>query len=170
MRTRLVSESADGSWLPMIRQRARFELRLRSVTALVLLGLALTGCDPGPKSAKGFRLPDGNAEKGKAAFVALQCHLCHKVDGVDLPPPAPAVKSPVLLGGEVARIKTYGELVTSVIHPSHRLSEQMKKDWAQESKLSPMPEFNDLMTVSQMIDIVAFLQARYKRLLIDYPY
>ena len=32
-----------------------------------------------------------------------------------------------------------------------------------------MPEFNDVMTVRQMIDLVAFLQSRYKKLEVDYP-
>ena len=36
--------------------------------------------------------------------------------------------------------------------------------------ISDMPEFNDIMTVSQMIDLVAFLQPRYKKLVLDYKY
>ncbi len=138
--------------------------------SVLFLAIAIVGCEPGPKSARGFRLPDGNEEKGKAAFVALKCFTCHKVDGVELPSPSDTVKEPVLLGGEVTRIKTYGELVTSVIHPSHKLSEQVRKEWGQNAKLSPMPEFNDVMTVSQMIDLVAFLQPRYKKLEVDSQY
>jgi mono/diheme cytochrome c family protein len=146
---------------------------LGSKRAVLLLAsavsLATTGCGSGPKSARGFRLPDGDANKGKAAFVALRCTTCHKVTGVELPAPAPSVKAPMVLGGEVTRLRTYGDLVTSIIHPSHRMSAQARKTWASEGKMSAMPEFNEMMTVSQMVDLVAFLQPRYKRLEVSHP-
>jgi mono/diheme cytochrome c family protein len=155
---------------PFTKALSGRNVKLQAILVATTLVVAAVGCDTGPKSARGFRLPDGNADKGKAAFISLQCYTCHKVDGVDLPPPGATVKAPVLLGGEVTRIKTYGELVTSVINPSHKLSEKMKEEWSREAKLSPMPEFNDIMTVSQMIDLVAFLQPRYKKLVLDYEY
>lgn len=136
------------------------------MAGLLLLFAGLVGCDTGPKSPRGFRLPDGDAEKGKAAFVALQCHTCHKVEGVvDLPPPK---AFNLTLGGEITRVKTYGELVTSVINPSHVLSENFKKQLT-DAKESPMPQFNHQMTVEQMIDLVAFLQPRYKVVLPEHP-
>lgn len=133
---------------------------------LVAMALVVGGCDPGAKSARGFRLPDGNAEKGKAAFVKLQCNTCHGVDGVALPPPVSKSPITVVLGGEVMRVRTYGELVTSVINPAHVISEKYRKEL--EGKLSPMPEFNESMTVAQLIDLVAFLQPHYKTLQMDY--
>jgi mono/diheme cytochrome c family protein len=140
---------------------------LTSLIAAVL-ATALAGCDTGPKSGGGFRLPDGDIEKGKAAFLALKCHTCHRVNGVDLPPPVSTAPTNVVLGGEVSYIRTYGELVTSVIHPSHGLAPGFKKEQLKD-RLSPMPEFNDLMTVRQMIDLVAFLQSRYTKLEREYP-
>lgn len=134
------------------------------VTALVVTVSLLAGCDGGTKSTKNFTLPEGNAEKGKAAFAALQCHTCHKVEGVaDLPAPGPTVANPITIGGEVARVKTYGDLLTTIVHPSHNLSKQLQQEWV-AGKLSPMPQFNHVMTVEQMIDLVAFLQPRYKLL------
>ena len=132
-----------------------------AATATVFLGL--TGC--GRKSAVGFHLPDGDVAKGKAAFVELKCYSCHRLEGVETPAPTVAKHQPVIIGGEVARVKTYGELVTSVIDPSHRLSAQVKKDWEVDSKLSPMPSYNREMTVEQMIDLVSFLQSRYSQLI-----
>jgi mono/diheme cytochrome c family protein len=129
-------------------------------TAVALLAV-LAGCDLGPRSPRGFRLPEGDAEKGKAAFLALKCHTCHKVEGVELPAADSPAPFSVVLGGETKRIKTYGELVTSVINPSHILSEKFNRQLA-DGKLSPMPEFNNVMTVAQMIDLVAFLQPRYR--------
>ncbi len=131
--------------------------------------LFLTGCQPppGPDTASQpgptFRLPSGDAEKGKAAFLKLQCHACHQVVGADLP--APGSKSPitVVLGGEVLKVKTYDELVTSIINPPHIVSDKYRGLLV--TGQTPMPEFNDSMTVAQLIDIVAFLHARYQKFL-----
>ena len=129
-----------------------------TIAVAVLMIAVLTGCDRGAKSPRGFRLPEGDVEQGRQAFLALQCQSCHKVEGVELPPPS---SFNLTLGGETVRVRTYGELVTSIINPSHVLSEQYRKE-LEEAKLSPMPEFNHVMTVEQMIDIVAFLQPRYR--------
>ena len=66
------------------------------------------------------------------------------------------------LGGKVARIKTYGELVTSIINPSHRLAKAYPSDEIQIEGRSRMLNYNDAMTVSELIDLVAFLQPRYE--------
>jgi len=117
------------------------------------------------KMARGFVLPEGDADKGKQAFIELNCHNCHTIAGEVLPEVTKLVKAPHL-GGEVYRVKTYGELVTSVINPKHVIS----KDW--EGTTTPMPVVNSQMTVSQMIDIVAFLNAHYVKLNPEYevPY
>jgi L-cysteine S-thiosulfotransferase len=73
-----------------------------------------------------------------------------------------------VLGGEVSYIHSYGELVTSVIHPSHGLAPGFSREKIQTGALSPMPEFNDMMTVRQMIDLVAFLQSRYTQIEVEY--
>ena len=122
--------------------------------AVVLLSV---GCDL-ERSPRGFRLPDGNVDKGKEAFVSLQCNTCHSVSGETFPAP---VSFNIPLGGETPRIRTYGELVTSIINPSHIISAQYREE-LREAKQSPMTNFNDKMTVAQMIDLVAFLQSRYK--------
>jgi len=137
------------------------------LTAAVLT-LTVTSCEVGTKSGRGFRLPEGNIEKGKAAFVSLKCNTCHPVNGIDLPPPASASTNQFILGGEVSRVRTYGELVTSVINPSHGLAPGFKKERISEGHLSPMPEFNEVMTVGQMIDLVTFLQSCYTQLEPDY--
>ena len=132
------------------------------MVAMAVTVIAIVGCVPGPKSEKGFRLPDGDAKKGKATFVALKCHACHRVEGVELPAfdsKAPAV---VKLGGEVSHIKTYGELVTSIINPSHQLAKDYSGELVSRDGKSLMTNFNDTMTVTQMIDLVAFLQTHYQ--------
>lgn len=132
------------------------------ISLLAVVGLA--GCNEGPKSSIGFRLPDGDSDKGKAAFVSLQCHTCHPVVGVELPAPPSKGQVNYFIGGEVTKLRSYGDLVTAIINPSHGLSPGFDKARMEGSKLSPMPEFNQVMTVAQMIDLVAFLHPRYKRL------
>ena len=127
------------------------------LTAWLVVAL-ISGCTPSPKSSRGFRLPDGDAEKGQQAFLALKCHRCHKVEGVELPAP---VSFNLTLGGQTSRVRTYGELVTSIINPSHVLSPQYKKGLA-DSKESPMPDVTHDMTVGQLIDLVAFIQSHYQ--------
>jgi len=132
----------------------------------VLVLAALCGCGSNPKSGYGLRLADGDVEKGRQAFIALRCAECHKVDGVDqLPQPS---KFNLTIGGETVRVKTYGELVTSIINPSHVVQQKYKTQLA-DAQMSVMPKFNHEMTVEQMIDLVAFLQSRYKLLMPEYP-
>jgi len=119
--------------------------------------LFVTGCDL-ERSPRGFRLPDGNVDKGKQAFVSLRCNTCHSVLGENFPAPT---SFNIPLGGETPRIRTHGELVTSIINPSHVISARYRAE-LREAKESPMTNFNDTITVAQMIDLVAFLQTRYK--------
>jgi L-cysteine S-thiosulfotransferase len=115
-----------------------------------------------PKSAKGFRLPDGDVAKGRAAFVQLNCVRCHTVEGEQLS--ASTEKGPVqlALGGEVRQVKTYGQLVTSIINPNHAIHGAYKAQVTDAQGKSLMPDYTETMTVRQVIDLVAFLQAHYK--------
>lgn len=132
---------------------------------LLLSSVLISGCDFGPKSGRGFAFPTGNADKGKSAFVDMKCYECHRVDGVvDLPAPVASPEKIVVLGGKVARLRSYGDLVTSVIHPSYALSENYTDPARKGRTDSPMKPVNDKMTVQQMLDIVTFLHPRYKEL------
>ena len=120
----------------------------------------LSACSPAPESAIGFRLPDGDPERGLQVFKAFECNACHTIEGVDLP----YIGSGELnytLGGTTTRVRTYGELVTSIINPSHKLSPGYRSP--DGDGRSPMAEarLNEAMTVQQLIDLVAFLQDQY---------
>jgi hypothetical protein len=126
----------------------------------------LAGCG-GRHSAAGFRLPDnGSVERGKAAFVELQCTRCHTVAGVDLPSPTMAGLE-VPLGGEVYQARTDGYLVTSIIHPSYRLARGHQAVGTAPEDLSRMPDYTRGMTVEQLVDLVAFMQSVYE--IVDPP-
>lgn len=122
------------------------------------------GCAPSsPESPVGFRFPEGDVVKGKKAFADLNCIQCHTVSGVsDLPEPGEERKIEIMLGGETSRVKTYGELVTSVIYPGHVIKPEYREKYTDDEGNSLMPELTEAMTVRQMIDLVEFLQEQYE--------
>jgi L-cysteine S-thiosulfotransferase len=141
--------------------------------ALPLLALLLVSCgDERERLSKGFRLPEGDVERGKVAFVELKCHQCHSVDGVDIP--GIAAGAGQVLGGKIERVKTYGELVTAIIDPQHNIAPSYTAqldESKRETARSPMPPYNEIMTVKQLTDIVTFLHSRYEKLGPEYqPY
>jgi len=147
---------------------------MRLINPLLILSLCaalLAACSPPPESPRGFRLPDGNPESGRQAFLDLQCHACHKLPGEQLPEISIAAPVSVMLGGPVSRVKTYGELVTAIINPSHKLIRIYPRDEVSSDGQSFMPSMNEFMTVSQLVDIVSFLQGKYEVVLpMPYPY
>jgi mono/diheme cytochrome c family protein len=145
-------------------------MKLPFLIAIVLIAsLCTVGCQPEARQAKGFRLPPGDIAKGQAALVALNCHSCHTVQGVTLPEPISPGPYNVALGGEVLKVKTYGQLVTAIIHPSHDLAASFDAGKVEDA-LSPMPVYNHVLTEKQLIDMVAFLHSRYKLRELDYMY
>lgn len=129
---------------------------------LGLSALVFSGCAPGPKSTQGFVFPEGDIARGKATFVELKCYECHQVDGVaDLPASEIPSGKVILLGGEVRTTKTYGDLLTAIIHPDDAMTARAADRTTSEQV---MPTVNDVMTVQQMLDLVTFLSPRYEKL------
>jgi len=132
------------------------------LTALCTLAL-LAACDQDPRSKGGVFLPPGDAAKGETQFVSLGCVSCHTVVGAELPEPAAAGPVRVLLGSRTGRNMSYGELVTSIVNPSHRLASRYPEARVSAEGESIMTAYNDVMTVTQLTDLVAFLQAHYEK-------
>lgn len=133
-------------------------------TAIILIS-ALAACSFGPDSPKGFSLPEGNVAKGEKVFIQFQCQACHSLKGYSDDSLVKEFDTPIPLGGTSSMVKTYGQLVTSVINPSHKLaprSRNIEEKITNEDGSSKMRVFNDVMTVQELIDLVAFLQPKYK--------
>lgn len=135
------------------------KLQLAFGWLFVLLGSI--GCEP---QSQEFALPEGNIDNGQALFVSFSCTSCHTVRNLELP--VPEAKGPVSisLGGGVGKMKSYSELVTSVINPSHRLVRYRRADEISQTGESLMSIYNDTMTVTELVDIVAFLDSRYEKI------
>ena len=94
-------------------------------------------------------------------LVSLGCVSCHSVIGAEPPDPAEAGPVRVVLGSRSGRRMSYGQLVTSIVNPSHRLSARYHKDEVSQQGESLMTSYNDVLTVTQLTDLIAFLQKHY---------
>lgn len=126
------------------------------VFTLLCAGLLISGCND---QARGFALPAGDIEAGKVIYTSLACTECHSISGVEWMGGSDSLK--IHLGGEVSSQKSYGELVTSIINPSHKIARRYKQKTTTEGGLSKMKNYNEVMTVQELIDLVTFLQSEY---------
>ncbi len=144
-------------------------MRIHPVISCACAMLALpwlSACEFGPNSPAGFALPRGDADAGQAAFVELRCHDCHSARDVpQRDPEATDIHLP--LGGTSTRVTTYASLLTSIINPSHRYSARLPRALAVEAGESRMPVYNELMTVQELIDLVAYLQPQYEVIVVS---
>jgi mono/diheme cytochrome c family protein len=135
---------------------------------LVLLSLlALSACTGESKPVKGFVLPKGDMVRGEQVFVEYNCYHCHSIPGVEFP--KRTIEPPFILeiGGEVFRVKNYGELMTSIVNPDHVISPKYRAMLAKSERkvvVSPMPSFGEVMTIAELIDLVEYLHAKYTKL------
>lgn len=127
------------------------------VFVLLCGGLLISSCN---EHARGFALPEGDVEKGKVTYERLGCNECHSISEIEWKGGSDNLK--IQLGGEVSKPKSYGDLVTSVINPSHKIARRYNPNSTTEEGLSKMNNYNEAMTVQELIDIVTFLQSEYK--------
>lgn len=131
------------------------------------LCLALGACSDQAKPVQGFVLPPGDIEAGQQVFIAYRCFSCHSIPDVELPERNVEPPFEIVLGGKILRVNNYGELLTSVVYPDHVLSPKYQsqlKAAGKEANMTTMPYFGDTMTVTELINLVEFLNAQYTRL------
>ncbi len=135
------------------------------LSAAIAAATTLAACE-GSESF-GFSLPAGDEEAGRRTFVEMACPDCHAVAAVEELRAGVEPSMTVPLGGPTSRVRTYGELVTSIVNPSHRISEAYQAEPFAVDGASQMRNYNQVMTVQQLIDVVTFLQLQYE--LVEYP-
>lgn len=144
----------------------RSQLGWSGMLAIVTL-LALAACTGDAKPVKGFVLPQGDIAQGEQVFIDFNCHGCHTIPDMEFP--ETEFEPPFILeiGGEVYRVKNYGELLTAIVNPDHIISMKyraMLEQADREAIISPMPYYGEHMTVAELIDLVEFLHAQYTKL------
>ena len=137
---------------------------LKSVHCLLVIVFvfSIAACDQSPNATRGFRLPAGDVAHGAALFDELQCLACHSVAGKDDGTIEKELPSSVPLGGKVAIAKTYADLLTSVINPSHHISGRLPQELVQRNGESLMRNYNDIISVTELIDLVTYLETLYQ--------
>ena len=126
--------------------------------------------------ARGFVLPEGDVALGKQTFANLYCNDCHSIADIGWNGNEAAGNIHIQLGGDVTKLKSYGELLTSVINPSHKISKKYQEDQevtlpGGQSKME-LYNYNEVMTVKELVDLVTFLQSEYHVIIPKetYPY
>jgi len=133
--------------------------------------LAVAACSQEGRPVRGFVLPEGDIAQGEQVFIDFNCHACHSIPGVEFPEAEFTAPFILAIGGEVYRVRDYGELLTAIVNPDHIISPKyvaMLEKADRETIISPMPYYGETMTVAEMIDLVEFLHAQYTRLQPEY--
>ncbi|MFT5278197.1 MAG: sulfur-oxidizing protein SoxX [Glaciecola sp.] len=138
---------------------------------MIVVIVSLSACDAGRDSPKGFSLPKGDKVKGKQVFIKHQCLSCHLIADVEANGITRELEEPIQLGRKTAKVITYAELLTSIINPSHKISRGYLVNSVDESGNSIMRNYNDVMTVAELVDLVTYLQPHFKVTPVEYsPY
>jgi len=113
----------------------------------------------GPQLPKGwtFTLPAGDPEAGKAAFEKMECYSCHKVPSAAFP----QARAAGGVGPEL--VAAYSKLpppflAESIINSHQYISGTIEKYRGLDKVSSKMGDYSSIMSVRDLIDIVAFLK------------
>lgn len=134
-------------------------MRTSALSLFALAAFGLTACASSTQR-ESFSLPEGDPEAGKKVFVQAECSFCHAVEGVDdIPEPVADPPVPVVFGR--GQRPSDGQLVRSIVDPSHFVSPAYPEATVKMDGESRMPKYRNTLTVQQLIDLVAFLRDAY---------
>lgn len=88
-------------------------------------------------------------------FTKLECFACHDVKGQNFP----GVRDGGTIGPELSRMAEHhdAEFVAEAIVNSSAVIDEPQ--WRASDGTSKMPSFNDLISVQELVDLVAFLKS-----------
>jgi len=104
-----------------------------------------------------FMLPSGDATKGKQVFADLECYKCHTVKGEGFPAASGEAGKvgPELTGMGGHHPAEY--LAEAILAPNHVIV--LGPGYTGPDGLSIMPSFADSLSVTQWLDLVAYLKS-----------
>lgn len=97
----------------------------------------------------------------------MSCNQCHSLPGVEWIGESVGNAIHVPLGGKVGKVKSYEELVTSIINPSHKIHKRHLVEPFSTEGESNMLKYNEILKVEDLVNIVTFLQTEYKLTRLD---
>jgi Cytochrome c len=101
-----------------------------------------------------FLWPQGDPIKGRQVFVKLECDSCHAVKGEQFPAPSSDIGPELSMMGPLHEAAYFAE---AIINPNAVIEKGKGYEAADGS--SKMPSYNDLITVQELIDLVAYLKS-----------
>jgi uncharacterized protein involved in high-affinity Fe2+ transport/mono/diheme cytochrome c family protein len=104
-----------------------------------------------------FTLPSGDPAKGRQVFTDLECYKCHRVEGAGFPPSGGDGKS----GPDLTRMGAHHPaeyFAESILSPNAILVEG--PGWLGPDGKSIMPSYAESLSVSQLVDLVAFIRSQ----------
>jgi hypothetical protein len=111
-----------------------------------------------------FAMPVGDPQAGRAVFVKLECYSCHEVagevwsdsaaPGTPRPPGAARGAGPPLTDMGAHHPAEY--LAESILNPNAVIV--TGPGYTGQDGLSIMPDYRDSLTVTELIDLVAYLR------------
>ena len=115
------------------------------------LGVSALRRSPGVPSSGTVLPPSGDAARGRAVFVRLECFACHTVRGEALPTP----RQP---GPDLTAVGRHhpGYLVESIMNPNAMIVDG--EGYTDAGGSSTMPDYRERLTVGELIDLVAYLK------------
>jgi cytochrome c2 len=136
---------------------------MRSTTisfgSAICLLILIAGCDtevtvpPEQFQPRWHFLAAGDPIVGRQVFTDLKCNTCHRVSGNELN--GATIMAPEL--GSMVAGQSADAIASSIIAPSHSVSAKGGL-WRYE-KPAEMPDYSKVMTVRQLMDLVAYMRA-----------
>jgi copper resistance protein D len=100
-----------------------------------------------------FVPPAGDAAHGREVFIRLGCYACHRIKGEELPPSS--ALGPELTG--VGQHHPAGYLLESILNPNAVIVQG--RGYTRPDGASAMPDFRGQLSVSDLVDLVAYLKS-----------
>ncbi|MEC5127913.1 c-type cytochrome [Verrucomicrobiales bacterium BCK34] len=109
-------------------------------------------------------VPPGDALIGKDLFTGKGCYQCHSAGATKLPKVDLEPRLVIELGGDLHSKWTRDDYAKSIMNPQHVVAEDyriamMRVGDHVKAENSPMPEFTDLLTLSDLIHLTTFLDS-----------
>ena len=87
----------------------------------------------------------------------MQCYVCHTISGEQFPPVKPTERAPAPELTGVGALHPASYLAEAILNPSAVVVEG--PGYADADGFSNMPNYTDILTVRQWLDLVAYLQS-----------
>lgn len=109
-------------------------------------------------------VPPGSLSAGKTLFVEKGCYQCHIADGIKAPASELDINLTIDLGGPEHAGWTRDDFARAIMNPNHTVSDEYRKIMMIlgnnfKAENSPMPGFNEMLMVSDLIHLTTFLQS-----------